>query len=165
MDKELIERARKVKLLLMDCDGVLTDGRLYFGQEGEIIKTFHVRDGQGIVSWHQAGFVSGIISGRNSKIVERRGNDLGIRYIRQGSNNKLLDFEEILAETDLVPQNVAYIGDDIPDIPLLRAVGFSATVKDAAAEVFANVHLILQNKGGNGAIRELTDYLLKAKSS
>ena len=164
MDKELIERARKVKLLLMDCDGVLTDDRLYFGEEGEIIKTFHVRDGQGIVSWHKSGFISGIISGRNSKIVERRANELGIKFIRQGSTDKLLDFEEILTETDLAAEEVAYIGDDIPDIPLLRTVGFSATVQDAAAEVLPNVQLILQNKGGSGAIRELTDYLLKAKS-
>lgn len=165
MNKELIERAKKIKLLLMDCDGVLTDGKLYFSNEGEIIKVFHVRDGQGIVSWHKAGFLSGIISGRNSKIVERRANELGIKYIRQGSNNKLLDFEEILEETRLVAEDVAYIGDDIPDIPLLKVVGFSATVADAASEVFPNTHFITKNKGGNGALRELADFLLNCKSN
>jgi 3-deoxy-D-manno-octulosonate 8-phosphate phosphatase (KDO 8-P phosphatase) len=164
MDKELIERAQKVKLLLMDCDGVLTDGRLYFGGEGETLKVFHVRDGQGIVSWHKAGFASGIISGRSSKLVERRATELGIKYIRQSSSDKVSDFEEILDEIDLTPEETAYIGDDTPDIELLKTVGFSATVADAASEVFSNVHLILQNKGGNGAVRELVDFLLLAKT-
>lgn len=161
---EITERAKKIKLLLMDCDGVLTDGRIYFSEDGEMLKTFHVRDGQGIVSWHNAGFLSGIISGRSSKIVERRGKELGIKFIRQGSSNKLLDFEDILEETSLVAEEVAYIGDDVPDIPLLKKVGFSATVKDAATEVFLNVHYITKNKGGHGAIRELCDFLLNSKS-
>jgi 3-deoxy-D-manno-octulosonate 8-phosphate phosphatase (KDO 8-P phosphatase) len=165
MNQDLIERARKIKLLLMDCDGVLTDGRLYFGQEGENLKVFHVRDGQGIVSWHKAGFASGIISGRNSKIVERRANELGIKFIRQGSTNKLSDFEEILQETNLTAAETAYIGDDTPDLPLLKAVGLSSTVADAAQEVFSNVHLVLQNKGGNGAVRELIDLLLEAQAN
>lgn len=164
MNNELNERAKKIKLLLMDCDGVLTDGKLYFSEGGETIKVFHVRDGQGIVDWHKAGFISGIISGRNSAIVERRANELGITYIRQGSKNKLLDFEEILEETGLVPEQVAYIGDDIPDIPLLKVVGFSATVADAEKRLFDNVHFITQNKGGNGAIRELTDFLIAQKA-
>lgn len=147
----------------MDCDGVLTDGRLYFSENGEMLKTFHVRDGQGIVSWHNAGFVSGIISGRSSKIVERRGNELGIKFIRQGSSNKLLDFDEILEETGLLAEDVAYIGDDIPDIPLLKKVGLAATVNDAATEVLPIVHYITKNKGGSGAIRELCDFLLRCK--
>lgn len=163
MNKELIERAKKIKLLLMDCDGVLTDGRLYFSESGETLKVFHVRDGQGIVSWHKAGFMSGIISGRNSKIVERRATELGISYIRQSSQDKLFDFEDILEETGLSPDQVAYIGDDIPDIPLLKAVGFSVAVADAAEEVFADVHYITKNKGGNGAVRELCDLLLNSK--
>jgi 3-deoxy-D-manno-octulosonate 8-phosphate phosphatase (KDO 8-P phosphatase) len=163
MDKELIERAKKIKLILLDCDGVLTDGRLHFGENGEIIKTFHVRDGQGIVTWHKAGFVSGIISGRNSKIVERRGNELGIRYIRQGSSDKLEDFAEVLSESGYTAEEAAYIGDDIPDIELLKAVGLSFTVADAAEEVFSNVDIILKKTGGNGAVREMIDYLINAK--
>ena len=148
----------------MDCDGVLTDGRLYFGESGEMLKAFNVRDGQGIVEWHKAGFVSGIISGRNSSIVERRANELGIQYLRQGSRDKLGDFEELLEETGFTPAETAYIGDDTPDIPLLKKVGLSFTVADAAEEVFSNVHVVLQNKGGNGAVRELINLLLKAKS-
>lgn len=163
MNKELVERAKKIKLLLMDCDGVLTDGKLYFSENGESLKVFHVRDGQGIVDWHKAGFISGIISGRSSKTVERRANELGIKFIRQGSSNKLLDFEEIVEEIGLTAEEVAFIGDDIPDIPLLNTVGFSATVADAAVAVFSNVHYITKKTGGNGAIRELSDFLLKCK--
>lgn len=165
MNKDLIERARKIKLLLMDCDGVLTDGKLYFNETGESLKVFHVRDGQGIVDWHKAGYISGIISGRNSKIVERRANELGITFIRQGSKNKVLDFEEILEETGLVSEEVAYIGDDIPDIDLLKSVGLSFTVADAAKEVFHFVDLILKRNGGNGAVREMIDSLIEAKST
>ena len=159
----IIERAKKIKLLLMDCDGVLTDGKLYFSEDGEIMKVFHVRDGQGIVSWHKAGFVSGIISGRNSRIVERRANELGIKFIKQGSQDKLSDFAEIIEESGISAEETAYIGDDIPDIPLLKVVGLSFTPSDAAKEVLSNVGIVLQNKGGNGAVRELTDLLLEAK--
>lgn len=164
MDKDLVERAKRIKLLLMDCDGVLTDGRLYFSENGETLKVFHVRDGQGIVDWHKAGFISGIISGRNSKTVERRANELGIKFIRQGSHNKILDFEEIIEETGLVAEEVAYIGDDLPDIPLLKAVGLSAAVADAEELVLSNAHLITKKKGGNGAIREFCDFLLNSKA-
>ncbi len=164
MDKELVERAKKIKLLLMDCDGVLTDGKLYFSENGESLKVFHVRDGQGIVSWHKAGFISGIISGRSSKIVERRGNELGIKYIKQGSHDKLLDFEDILNETGLTVEETAYIGDDTPDIPLLKTVGLSFTVADASNDVLTNVDIVLQNRGGNGAVRELCDMLLDTKA-
>jgi len=163
MKKEILKKATKIKLLLLDCDGVLTDGRLYFGTEGEIIKSFHVRDGQGIVNWHRAGYLSGIISGRNSKIVERRANELGIKYVRQGSTDKLSDFEEILQQTGFTAEETAYIGDDLPDIPLLTKVGLSAAVIDAASEVLVNVDLVLKNKGGNGAVREFCDFLLYSK--
>lgn len=164
MNKEIIERAKKIKLILLDCDGVLTDGKLHFGENGEMFKTFNVKDGQGIVSWHKLGFESGIISGRNSKIVERRANELGIKYIHQGSSNKLEDYAEILAESGLSTEETAYIGDDIPDIELLKSVGLSLTVADAATEVLSNVDVILKNRGGNGAVREMIDFLINAKS-
>ena len=163
MNKDLIERAKKVKLLLMDCDGVLTDGKLYFGENGESLKVFHVRDGQGIVDWHKAGFISGIISGRSSNIVERRANELGIKYIIQGSRDKLADFQDILSDLSIEAEEVAYIGDDLPDIQLLNIVGFSATVADSVSEVKQQVNYITVNNGGNGAIRELTDLLLNCK--
>lgn len=164
LDKELIEKAKKIKLLLMDCDGVLTDGSLYFGENGEELKVFNVKDGQGIVNWHKEGFISGIITGRTSKIVERRANELGIKFIKQGSKDKLADFEDILEVTGLKKEEVAYIGDDTPDIPLLSEVGFSAGVSDAVEEVCKEVNYITQNKGGRGAVRELIDLLLKLKT-
>ena len=109
---EILERARKVSLLLMDCDGVLTDGRLYFTESGEAMKIFHVRDGQGLALWHQAGFRSGIISGRNAKkILEARATELGIHYIKACSLDKAKDFEDILQDAKVTHDEVAFIGE------------------------------------------------------
>src|SRR6187551_3575692 len=119
---DITNRARGIKLLLMDCDGVLTDGRLYFGPSGEERKVFHVRDGQGIVAWHAAGFRSGIISGRNSAIVEMRGSQLGVEFIRQGIDDKVAVLDEIAAAAGVSYDEIAFIGDDIPDIPVLDLV-------------------------------------------
>ncbi len=147
----------------MDCDGVLTDGRLYFTQAGEELKVFHVRDGQGLMMWHRAGFQSGIISGRNSKIVERRAQELGISYVKIGSQDKLTDFAEIIKDAGVMAEEVAYIGDDLPDIDLMKKVGFAVTVADAAREVFQHAKYITVAKGGLGAVREVTDLLLESK--
>lgn len=163
MNEEILQRARKIKLLLMDCDGVLTDGRLYFTEGGETIKVFHVRDGQGIVSWHAAGFRSGIISGRNSPIVELRAKELGIEFVRQGAADKIGAFEEILALAKVSAEETAFVGDDIPDITLFRRVGLAIAVADAVSEAKAAAHFITQNKGGRGAVREITDLLLQTK--
>lgn len=163
MRTEIIERAKKIKLLLMDCDGVLTDGRLYFSQAGEEIKVFHVRDGQGLVMWHEAGFRSGIISGRSSPIVEKRAAELGVHYVKIGSKDKLKDFAEIIEDAKVELEEVAYMGDDIPDIGLMKTVGLAITVTDAVAEVFPLASYITQAKGGLGAVREVTDLLLKSK--
>ena len=161
MDVE--ERSKRVKLLLMDCDGVLTDGRLYFSENGEELKTFHVRDGQGIVSWHRAGFKSGIISGRNSRIVEVRAAELGIEFVRQGVSDKSAVCRELarLAGVDL--DEVAFVGDDSPDVELMKAVGFAAAVADAVNEVKEVAHFKTKKKGGRGAVREIVDLLLAAK--
>jgi 3-deoxy-D-manno-octulosonate 8-phosphate phosphatase (KDO 8-P phosphatase) len=164
MQADIIERARKIKLLLMDCDGVLTDGRLYFTAAGEELKVFHVRDGQGLVMWHQAGFRSGIISGRSSEIIKTRAGELGIHYVKLGSKDKLSDFAEIISDAQVNSDEVAYIGDDLPDLDLLKKVGLAITVADAATEIFPFVlHKTLAN-GGLGAVREVTDLLLKARN-
>ena len=162
---DIADRARRIKLLLMDCDGVLTDGRLYFGPSGEELKVFHVRDGQGIVAWHAAGFRSGIISGRNSAIVEMRGSQLGVEFIRQGIDDKIAVLDEIVAAAGVSNDEVAFIGDDTPDIPVLKLVGLGIAVADAVDEVKAAAHLITKQKGGRGAVRELVDLILAAKSS
>lgn len=161
--EEVLEKARKVKLLLMDCDGVLTDGRLYFTEKGEEMKVFHVRDGQGIVMWHQAGFESGIISGRKSKILHTRAAELGMRYIKDGSLDKAKDFEDILQYAKVSSDEVAFIGDDIADICLMEKVGFAIAVADAVQELSPYIIYRTKSTGGNAAVREVTDMLLQAK--
>ena len=166
LSEDILTRARKIKLLLMDCDGVLTDGRLYYTETGEQMKVFNVRDGQGIVSWHKAGFQSGIISGRDAKkILEVRATELGIHYIKASSFDKTKDFFDILQDAKVSSDEVAYVGDDVGDISLMREVGLSVAVSDAAAEVFPYVVYITQAKGGFGAIREVTNLLLHAKKN
>lgn len=160
---ELLERASKIRLLLMDCDGVLTDGRLYFSANGEEIKVFHARDGQGIVDWHNAGFRSGIISGRNSPILEKRAKQLGIEFIRQGRGFIAAALDEILAESGGTPEETAFIGDDTPDIQVFERVGFSAAVGDAHETVRDAADHTTSINGGCGAVREVIDLLLRSK--
>ena len=161
----LNERAKKIKLLLMDCDGVLTDGRLYFSENGEVMKVFHVRDGQGLANWHEAGFRSGIITGRNGrKILEARAKELGIHHIKVRSQNKARDFADILQLENVNANETAFIGDDIGDLILLKEVGFAVAVADAASELLPFIHYKTKAKGGYGAVRELIDLLLKKKS-
>ena len=162
---DMLARAKKVKLLLMDCDGVLTDGRLYFSERGEELKVFHARDGQGIVNWHNAGFRSGIISGRNSPIVEMRAKQLGIEFIWQGRNEKISAFNEILAAANVAANEVAFIGDDTPDAFVMPLAGLAVSVGDAHAEVKAAAIYITKQNGGHGAVRELIDFLLEAKKN
>lgn len=164
LNEDVLARARKIKLLLMDCDGVLTDGRLYYTESGEQMKVFNVRDGQGIVSWHNAGFYSGIISGRNAqKILEARATELGMRFIKARSQDKAKDFLGILQDAKVSTDEVAYIGDDVGDICLLKSVGLPIAVADAASEVLPYAAYVTKTKGGFGAVREVTDLLLQAK--
>jgi len=164
VSEEILERARKIKLLLMDCDGVLTDGRLYFTENGETMKVFHVRDGQGLALWHKAGFRSGIITGRNAQsIIEARAAELGIHYIKARSQDKAKDFEEILRNAKVAAEEVAYIGDDVGDICLMEKVGLPIAVGDAVSDVFPYIIYRTEKSGGYGAVREVTDLLLSAK--
>ncbi len=164
LDESLLIHARKIKLLLMDCDGVLTDGRLYYAESGEQMKVFNVRDGQGIVSWHKAGFRSGIISGRGAKkILEARATELGMHYIKASSHDKAKDFLDILQDAKVASDEVAYVGDDIGDICLMEKVGLPIAVADAVSEVLPYVIYNTKTKGGFGAIREVTDLMLRAK--
>ena len=164
INQEILDCAKKIKLLLMDCDGVLTDGRLYYSERGEELKVFHVRDGQGIVMWHEAGFQTGIITGRNSPIVDKRANELGMHYVKVGSKDKNKDFEVVFQQSGLNLEEIAYIGDDLPDIILMKKVGFPITVKDGAQDVLPFAKYITNNNGGLGAVREVIDLLIKSKS-
>ena len=151
----------KIQLLLMDCDGVLTDGRLYFSPRGEEMKVFDVRDGQGIVSWHRAGFKSGIISGRGaSEIINKRAEELGIAFVRTSSPDKVRDLEAIVDELGLAMNEVAFIGDDIGDIDVMKRVGFAVAVADAVDETKAVAAYVTRATGGRGAVREVVDMLL-----
>lgn len=161
---DIVQRAKRIELLLMDCDGVLTDGRLYFSERGEELKAFHVRDGQGIVNWHKAGLVSGIISGRDSVgIVRSRARELEMRFVRTGSKDKGQDLDEIIGEMNLSAEDVAFIGDDIGDLDIFRKVGLSIAVADAVEEIRKAAHYVTRAEGGNGAVREAIDLLLSMR--
>ena len=157
------ERAKSIKLLIMDCDGVLTDGRLYFGADGEALKVFDVRDGYGLKLWHDAGFKSGIISGRKSPIVEKRAKDLGIEFVWLGREEKAAAFNELVAAANIPPDQIAFIADDTIDLPIFPLVGLSVAVGNAHESVRASAQLVTQKNGGRGAVRELIDLILESK--
>lgn len=156
-------RARLIKLVLMDCDGVLTDGRLWLTSDGEEQKTFDVRDGQGIALLHVAGLKSGIISGRTSAALERRAQELGVSIVRQGVSNKVAEFEMIIAEVSLRADECAFIGDDLADIPVMSRAGLAIAVADSVAETLQAAHYVTTSNGGNGAVRESCELILKAQ--
>ena len=157
--------ASRVRLLVLDVDGVLTDGRLYYGPRGEQLKVFHVRDGHGLKALAQAGVQLAVISGRKSAAVARRCRDLGIRHVIQGSTDKLNDFRRLGTRLKIRPADCAAIGDDTPDAPLLRAVGLAFAVADAHADARAAAHHVTRLGGGHGAVREVCDLLLAARSA
>jgi 3-deoxy-D-manno-octulosonate 8-phosphate phosphatase (KDO 8-P phosphatase) len=155
------EQLGKIRLLLLDVDGVMTDGRITFDDGGGETKAFDVKDGHGIKLLQRAGIRVGIITGRQSAVVDRRAMELGIDLVYQGAKDKLVPFWEILHKTGLKPEEVAYVGDDLPDLPVLRRVGFAATVADAMDDVKPHVHYITSHSGGRGAVREICDLLLR----
>ena len=152
----------KIKLLLLDVDGVLTDGRIIYDCQGNELKAFDVKDGHGLKMLQRAGIAVGIITGRQSQVVVRRAAELGIEILYQGALSKLEPYLEILDQHGLTDEQVAYVGDDVVDLPILRRVGFSATVADAVAEVVPLVDYVASQGGGRGAVREICDLLIKA---
>lgn len=163
MEPVWMERARRVKLLVLDVDGVLTDGGLYYGPEGEALKRFEVKDGHGIVLCRDMGLPSAILTARTSKAVEVRARELRIAHVLQGERDKKTGLEKLLALCGLPAAELAYIGDDVNDLPVLSRVGFSAAPADARPEVKEHVHYICENRGGHGAVRELCELLLRAQ--
>ena len=157
------ERASRIKLLLMDCDGVLTDGRIWLFENGEEQKGFHTRDGLGIELWHRAGLKSGIISGRKSSAVERRARGLGMSFVVQGVTEKVQAFTETVAQAGVTNEEVAFIGDDLNDIPLMIRSGLGIAVADAAVETRERAHYVTKLNGGQGAVREVIELILKAQ--
>jgi len=156
-------RAAGIRLMIFDVDGVLTDGRLYYGPDGESLKIFNVLDGQGIKLLQQAGVAAAIISARQSSTLARRASDLGIRHLQQGVHDKRTAFEQLLAQTGLAAGQCGFIGDDVIDLPILLRAGFAASVPNAHAEVRSRVHYVTQAAGGHGAAREICDFILRAQ--
>ena len=157
--------ASRIRLFLTDVDGVLTDGGILFDAAGVESKRFDVRDGHGIKMLRRAGVRVGIITGRTSEVVSIRARELGIDLVLQGVRDKVAAWREILAADGLHPAETAYAGDDIVDLPLLRAVGFSAAPSDAEPYVLDAVHFVSSRPGGHGAVREIIEFLLRSRGS
>jgi len=163
MDDNLTDRAKKIKIIILDVDGVMTDGRIIYSSNGEEIKEFDVRDGHGIKLAKRAGLDIAIITGRSSEIIERRAQELGIEKIYQKALNKIDAFNDILQLGGYSEEEVAYAGDDLPDIPVMRRVGLSIAVNDAVDDVAEIAHMVTDNCGGHGAVREIVDFILKVQ--
>jgi 3-deoxy-D-manno-octulosonate 8-phosphate phosphatase (KDO 8-P phosphatase) len=154
---------RSVRILVLDVDGVLTDGRLYYGPKGEQLKVFHVRDGYGIKKIQEAGITVAIISGRRSEAVARRARELGIRHVAQGVDDKSAALARLSKARKIPVAHCACIGDDTPDVPMLEACGVGIAVADAHPDALAAAALVTRTRGGHGAVREVCDWLLAAR--
>ncbi|HEV7475028.1 MAG TPA: HAD hydrolase family protein [Pyrinomonadaceae bacterium] len=161
--RSIEHRAARIKLLLMDCDGVLTDGRIWLTGAVDEQKSFNTHDGLGLGLWHRAGLKSGIITGRSSQAVTRRAGELGIEFVRQGDADKMEAFGELLRLAGVDENEVAYVGDDLPDIPLMQRAEFAVAVADATAETRSVAHYVTLAKGGRGAVREVIEIILKSQ--
>jgi 3-deoxy-D-manno-octulosonate 8-phosphate phosphatase (KDO 8-P phosphatase) len=159
----LDERCRRIELMLSDVDGVLTDGGVVLDSHGVETKRFHIRDGMGIRLWQQAGHRFGLITMRNSPMVSQRAGELGIEIIQQGIGNKLTAVQHILQQQRLSLEQVCFVGDDLPDLPAVRAVGLGVAVADACGELRQAAHYVTRLGGGTGAIREVIECVLQAQ--
>jgi 3-deoxy-D-manno-octulosonate 8-phosphate phosphatase (KDO 8-P phosphatase) len=160
----LDQRCQAIRLILSDVDGVLTDGGIIFDNQGIEIKRFHARDGIGIGLWHKAGYRFGLITRRSSHIVKLRVAELEIEILRQGIDDKLAAVRAIVKESRLTPDQVCYLGDDLPDLPVVRAVGLGVAVADGCAELRQAAHYVTTLPGGSGAVRETIELVLKAQA-
>ncbi len=158
------DRLSQISLLCLDVDGVLTDGSIRIDDLGYETKRFHVRDGLGIRMWQLLGNDVAIITGRTGLAVRHRANELGIRHVIQSVADKLSAFDDLLNRLDLGPHEVAVMGDDVPELPLMRVAGYAMAVADAISEVRHEADYVTQNRGGNAAVREAIEHLLKARN-
>ncbi len=163
ISEDAFERAKKVQLVIFDVDGTLTDGGIYIGAGGELFKAFHCHDGFGITVAHSAGLKTAILTGRESSCTANRAKELGITAVKQGHMDKRGAYKELKAEFNLRDEEIAYIGDDVIDLPVFVQVGFRAAVGDARAEVIERAHFVAENFGGRGAVREVLEFILKAQ--
>jgi len=165
MSMNLLERGKPVKLAVFDVDGILTDGRLYFLEDGSEMKAFNTLDGQGFKMLIASGVTIAIITGRKSPMVERRAKALGVAHLVQGREDKRVVLEQLMAELGLSYEQVAYLGDDLPDLPAIRRVGLGMTVPNAAPFVRQHAHGVTQARGGEGAAREFCELILQAQGN
>jgi 3-deoxy-D-manno-octulosonate 8-phosphate phosphatase (KDO 8-P phosphatase) len=162
---DALARARRVRLALFDVDGVLTDGRLYYGPGGEAMKVFHILDGHGLKMLAQSGVATGLLSGRASEAAAARARELGMAHVILGAQDKLARFEALLAQLGLKAGQCAFMGDDLPDLPVLGRCGFAVAVANAVPEVRASAHLVTDAAGGNGAVREFCEFVMRAQDT
>ena len=163
--QDVTARARKIRLLILDVDGVLTDGKLYFCNDGSETKTFNTLDGHGIKLLRRSGVEVAIISGRSSEPVERRARELGITHLVQGREDKLVALQELLKENPRDLETIAFMGDDYPDLTVMRRVGLALTVADAGQVMVDNAHWQSGRRGGEGAVREACDLIMRAQGT
>lgn len=163
MNAKLLAKLSHIRLMIFDVDGVLTDGKLHYGENGELFKSFNVLDGHGIRLLKRADVATAIISARNSPIVNRRAADLEIDHVIQGAGEKQYAFEQLLQKTGLTAGQCAFVGDDIIDLPVLTRAGVSFTVPNGHVEMLSRVDYVTHHEGGNGAVREICDMILHAK--
>jgi len=163
--EHLIEKAKKIKLLILDVDGVLTDNRLFYGDNGVEYKTFYTRDGHGMVMLQKSDVEIGIITGRKSQLVSNRMKDLKVKHVYQGVPDKLPTFTKLIEELGLELNEIAYVGDDILDLPILLRVGLAVTPLDGDNEVKSRVHHVSQHAGGHGCVREVCEIIMRAQGS
>lgn len=160
----MVKQCQPIELMVSDVDGVLTDGRLVFSNEGLEFKRFHVRDGLGVKLWQRAGGRFALITARNSHVVNLRAAELGIEHVRQGAEQKLLALRELLSELRLAPEQACYIGDDLPDLAAVQHAGLGVAVADACPELREAARFVTSLPGGQGAVRETVEYILKAQA-
>ena len=160
---ELEARARAVRLAIFDVDGVMTDGTLYIGAQGEAFKAFNILDGHGVKMLQSAGIATAIISGRASEAVQRRAAELSIAHVTQGAADKAAAFDALVSKLGMQPSECAFVGDDLPDLPVMKRCGFAVAVANAVDAVKASAHYVTRTPGGRGAVREFCELVLRAQ--
>jgi YrbI family 3-deoxy-D-manno-octulosonate 8-phosphate phosphatase len=161
--KSIRERCAMLDLLVLDVDGVLTDGSIIYTDQDVELKAFHVRDGSGIKLWQQQGKQVAIVTGRSSRVVALRARELAIEIVIQGAQDKLAAYRQVLAQTGFSPERACCLGDDVPDLPVLRHCGLAVAVADACPEVRAAAHYVTRTAGGRGAVREAIELILRCQ--
>lgn len=162
--QDILQRAAHIKLVLFDVDGVLTDGRLIIGDDGQEYKAFHSRDGHGMKMLQETGVIIGIITGRTSRVVQHRMSSLGITHVYQGQLNKLAAYEDIKIKLKMTDQDIAYVGDDVVDLPVMRRVGLAIATADAHDFVKEHAHWQTRHDGGRGAARDVCEFIMQAQN-